>query len=157
MGLTDNLKASGFKITPNEDGLFKPLVGTYEGTITVLRPDMDLKNGNAKYYQLEITPSAVIDGDEYGPKFTFKKRYYVEGEKADANFQKLVKDLFTCGLELDMSSDSAFEADFEKAIGVKAYVRAWAWTPEGKDPQQSFVIQQAKVADKKRKETALPF
>lgn len=157
MGLVDNLKAQGFKLEANEDGMFKPLVGTYECVIVALRPEIDTKNGNAKFYQMELKPSIVLEGDAVGDKFSFKKRYYVDGDKAEANLKKLLKDLFTCGLELDMSSDSAFEADFEKAIGVKAYVRAWAWTPEGKDPMQSFVIQQPKVAEKKKKSEALPF
>lgn len=157
MGLTDNLKASGFKLEPNTDGIFKPLVGTYKGVITVLRPDVDKNNGNAKYYQLEIKPDTVIAGDSFGDSFSFKRRYYVDGDKAQTNFEKLVKDLFTCGLELDMSSDEAFEADFTKAIGVTAFVRAWAWTPEGKEPQQSFVVQQEKVAMKKKTAENLPF
>ena len=157
MGLVDNLKTAGFKPNANDDGIFKPLKGTYECNIEVLRPDTDKNNNNAKYYQMELKPVVALDGDPFGDKFTFRKRYYVDGDKAIANFEKLVNDLFTCGLELNMETDEAFEADFPKAIGVKAYVRAWAWTPEGKEPQQSFVIQQPKIAEKKRSKETLPF
>jgi len=117
----------------------------------------DFANGNNKYYQLELKPLSVLDGDAFSDRFSFKKRYYVDGDKAEKNFEKLVNDLFTCGVELNMTSDEAFEGDFGKAIGVKAYVRAWAWTPEGKEAQQSFVIQKAKVAQKKKSASSLPF
>jgi len=158
MSLVEKLKAAGFKPAANTDGEFVPLKGTYECNIVVLRPDIDKNNGNAKFYQLELKPIAAIEGDPFGEKFTFRKRYYVDGDKAEKNFEKLVNDLFTSGLEFDMTSDSAFEADFAKAIGAKMYVRSWGWTPEGKDSavQQLSVIK-AKVAEKKRTAGSLTF
>ena len=157
MSLTENLKASGFKPSENTDGQFKPLVGTYECSIITLRPEIDTKNDSARFYQMELKPSIAIEGDAFGDKFTFKKRYYVDGDKGQKNFEKLVNDLFTCGVELDMASDSAFDGDLVKAIGAKAYVRGWSWTPEGKEPQQSFVIQKSSVAEKKKGKATLPF
>jgi len=158
MGLLDNLKNAGFKPEANTDGEFKPLVGSYECNITVLRPEVDKKNNNAKFYQLCLKPVVALEGDAFGDKFEFKKRYYVDGDKATENLQKLINDLFTAGIELDLSSDAAFEADFPKAIGAKAFVRSWGWKPEGKDqPTQMFVIQKEKVAAKKKNENSLTF
>lgn len=158
MSLTGNLKAAGFKLQANTDGEFVPLKGTYECLIEVLRPEIDKKNNNAKFYQLELRPVTVLEGDPFGEKFTFRKRYYVDGDKAAKNFEKLVNDLFTAGLEFDMSSDEAFEAEFTKAIGQKMFVRSWGWTPDGKDTavQQMSVLKE-KVAEKKRGAGSLNF
>lgn len=152
MSVFEKLKSAGFKPEANTDGEFKPLVGTYAGAISVLRADVDGKNGNAKFYQLEVKPEEVLEGDTFGEKFTFRRRYYIDdAEKGVENLKKLINDLFTCGVELDATAGEAgFEAGFEKAIGAKAYVRAWAWTPEGKSPVQQFVIQKAGIAEKKR-------
>ena len=168
MGLTDNLRAKGFKPEANVDGEFKPLKGTYACEITVLRPEVDEKNNGAKYYQVEYKPKAVLEGDPFGDKFSFRKRVYVDGDKAEDNLQAMLDDLFTCGIELDMSSDDAMEASFTLAIGKTAYIRAWGWTPD-KDrtgnaiPEsdrkafQQFVVQKQAVAEKRRNSTALPF
>lgn len=161
MGIVDSLKASGWKPTANEDGEFKPLKGTYACSIMTLRPEKDEKNGNAKFYQLELKPVEVLEGDEFGEKFTFRKRVYVDGEKATKNLQDLLDDLFTAGIELDTASDEAMEASFEKAIGHTAYVRAWGWTPDkdikgnvvpeaDRKSRQMWVVQKAGVAEKKR-------
>jgi hypothetical protein len=168
MGVVDSLKAGGWKPTANEDGEFKPLKGTYACAIITLRPEVDEKNGNAKYYQLELKPAEVLEGDEFGEKFTFRKRVYYDGEKAAKNVGDLLDDLFTAGVELDTTSDEAMEASFEKAIGQTAYVRAWGWKPtkdmKGNDipeadqkARQMWVIQQASVAKKKRSSTSHGF
>lgn len=158
MDILESLKAAGFKPESNTDGEFKALKGTYECTIQTLRPEVDTKNDNAKYYQFELKPSAVLEGDAFGDKFTFRRRIYMDGEKAAENLKKLLNDLFTCGLELNTSSIENMEADFVKAIGLKAYCRAWAWKPEGKDSEvQMFVIQKPGVAEKKRTKDSLTF
>lgn len=158
MSLTEKLKAAGFKPTANTDGEFQPLKGVYECNVTALRAEIDKNNNNAKYYFLELKPVAALEGDAFSDKFTFRKRYYVDGDKAAKNFEKLVNDLFTAGLEFDMSSDEAFEANFEKAIGMKIYVRSWGWTPDGKDQAvQQMSILKEKVAEKKRSANSLTF
>jgi hypothetical protein len=161
MGVIDALKAGGWKPTPNEDGDFRPLKGTYLCNIVTLRPEQDEKNGNAKFYQFELKPQEVLEGDEFGEKMTFRRRVYVDGPKAEKNLGNLLDDLFTAGIELDTASDEAMEASFERAIGQTAYVRAWGWTPD-KDVQgnaipeadrksfQQWVIQKSNVAEKKR-------
>jgi len=151
MGVVDSLKKDGWKPELNMDGEFKPLVGTYKAEIIALRPEIDTKNGNAKYYQLEVKPLEMIYGDTFGDKFTFRKRYYIDGEKGAANLQKMLNDLFTCGIELDTQSDEHMEADFEKAIGKTAFVRSWGWKKDDGNTAQMFVIQQEKVALKKKK------
>jgi|GEM_PF-5193586 len=158
MSLIENLKAAGFKPEANTDGEFKPLKGTYKCQITTLRPEIDQKNNNAKYYQLELKPIEVLEGDPFGDKFAFKKRYYVDGDKAAENLKSLLNALFTAGIELDMSSDAALETDFVKAINQVAYVRSWGWLPEGKEsPVQMFNILKEKVAEKKRSKDSLAF
>lgn len=157
MSLVESLKAAGFKPEANTDGEFKALRGTYECSIVTLRSEVDAKNSNAKFYQLELKPTSALEGDTFGDKFHFKRRYYADGEKATENLKKLVNDMFTCGVTLDLASDSALEQSFSDAIGKTAFVRSWGWTPEGKDEQQSFVIQKAGVAAKRKKAEAVPF
>lgn len=158
MSLIENLKASGFKLEANTDGEFKPLKGTYKNIVHSLRPEIDQKNGNAKYYFLELKPSEVIEGDAFGERFTFKKRYYVDGDKAAENLKEMLNALFTAGIELDMSSDAAMEADFANVIGKPVYTRAWGWLPEGAEqPRQMFNVIKGKVAEKKRTATSLAF
>ncbi len=157
MGIVDSLVGAGWKPEENSDGEFKPLVGTYEVEVVTLRPEIDQKNSNAKYYQFELKPLSVLDGDAFGEKFSFRKRYYVDGDKAQENLKKLLNDLFTLGVTLDTTSDEAMEASFVKAIGVKGYVRSWGWTPEGKSAVQMFVVQKPKVAQRKVKADTLPF
>ena len=155
MNITDSLKADGWKPSASTDGEFKPLAGTYACEIMVLRPEVDKKNGDAKYYQLEVKPKELIAGDEFGEKFTFRKRFYVDGEKAAENLKEMLNLLFTAGIELDTTSDEVMEADFGSAIDKPIYVRSWGWTPTPKDGQepralQMWVAQKAGVAEKKR-------
>ena len=156
MGIVDSLNKDGWKPTASTDGEFKPLTGTYKTDITVLRPEIDEKNGGAKYYQLELKPSELIVGDEYGEKFSFRKRYYVDGDKAADNLKALLNVLMTAGVTLDTSSDEALEADFGKAIGKPLFVRSWGWLPdataERPDPRpvQMWLAQKEAIAIKKK-------
>jgi len=158
MGIVDALKASGFKPEASTDGEYKPLKGTYKAQIVALRPEIDRKNNNAKYYQFNLKPIEVIEGDGFGERTEFRKRYYVDGDKAAENLKELLNALFTAGIELDTSSDEAMEADFGKAINQVAFIRTWGWTPEGKENAvQMFTFVKEKVAEKRRKTESLPF
>lgn len=158
MGLIDNLVSAGFKPEASTDGEFKPLKGTYKTEVTVLRSEIDSKNSNAKYYQLSLKPSEVLDGDSFTDKFVFNKRFYVDGDKAAENLKKMLNLLFTAGIELDMTSDAKLEESFGNAIGKTIYIRSWGWLPDGKDqPQQMFSAVKEKVAGKKKGKDSLPF
>lgn len=158
MGLIDNLVQAGFKPEASTDGEFKPLKGTYKTEVSVLRSEIDTKNNNAKFYQLNLKPSETLDGDGFTDKFEFKKRFYVDGDKAAENLKKMLNLLFTAGIELDMTSDAAMEESFINAIGKTVYIRSWGWLPEGKDQaQQMFSAIKEKVAGKTKKSNPVPF
>lgn len=158
MGLVDQLKSAGFKPEANTDGEFKPLKGTYKASVVALRPEKDTKNKDAKFYLLELKPQEALEGDAFGDKMTFRKRYYMDGDKAADNLKDMLNALFTAGIELDTASDEALEASFEKAINKTVYLRAWGWKPDGKDSTyQMFSIIKEKVAEKKKSTAALPF
>ena len=159
MSLTDKLREAGFKPSQNTDGEFKPYTGTYKVETKVLRPDVDDKG--QKFYQAEWNIIETLEGmPKRDSKYSaFRKRYFIDDpDKGLDNLKKLLNDFFTIGVELDQSSDEAFEESFKSAIGSQGYIRGWEWTPDGKDrAQQSFVIQKAQVAEKKRSTQSLPF
>lgn len=157
MGIVDALKQAGYKPTASSDGEWKPLVGRYKAGCVTLRPEHD--DQGAKYYQVEFKVSEVLDGDHagHGKYPEFKRRYYLDGEKGAKNLQNMLDLFFTCGVEFDMSSDEALEADFTKAIGVQAYIRAWEWKKDDGTVAQSWVVQKESVAQKKGKKSAVPF
>ena len=150
MGIVDSLN-EGFELQANSDGEWVPYKGTYKVGCVALRPELDEQYG--KYYQAEWNILEVLEGDmKRESRFSdFRRRYYVEGERAKENFRKLCNDFFTMGVEFDRSSDEAFDQSLGNAIHAQGYLRAWGWTKEGTDKmQQSFVIQKEKVAEKKR-------
>lgn len=157
MGIVDTLKQAGYKPTASSDGEWKPLVGRYKAECVTLRPESD--DAGAKYYQLEFKVSETLDGDHAGGgKYPeFKRRYYLDGDKGAKNLQNMLDLFFTCGVEFDMSSDAALEADFGKAIGVTAFIRAWAWEKDDGKTAQSWVVQKQAVAEKKGKSAKVPF
>lgn len=148
--ITDSLRQNNWKPEASSDGEFKPLVGTYLTAITALRPDVDKKNNNAKFYELEVKPKEKIDGDEFSERFSFKKRFYVDGDKAAEKLKDMLNILFTAGVELDLTSDASMEADFNKAIGKSLHVRSWGWTNDAGKQIQMWVAQKAGIAEKKR-------
>jgi hypothetical protein len=157
MGLIDTLKQAGYKPTASSDGEWKPLVGRYKANVVTLRPEKD--DQGAKYYQLELKVSETLDGDTAGGgKYPeFKRRYYLDGDKGAKNLQNMLDLFFTLGIEFDMSSDEALEADFNKGIGATAYIRAWEWKKDDGTVAQSWVVQKEAVAQKKAKTAKVPF
>ena len=156
-GITDALRAAGFMPEESKDGEWEPYKGTYKVQCTVLRPET--ADDGSEFIQSEYKVMETLAGDQIrDSKFAdFRKRYYLSGEKAEQNLKNLINDFFTMGIQLDYSSDEALKASLPNAIGAEGYLRGWAWTPEGKGPQQSFVIQKAKVALKRKDSTVAPF
>jgi hypothetical protein len=153
MGIIETMSAGGYKPKLSTDGIWEPYKGTYKVKWEVCRLETDQKNGNVQYIQAEWNILETLEGDpKRESKYAdFKKRYYIEGEKAEKNWQKFKDDAFTFGV--DVSSQD----DFAKLIGIEGYMRAWSWTPEGKEPTQSISIVQQKVAEKKRSKDSLAF
>jgi len=153
MGLVDSLRDQGFKPTLSMDGLWEPYVGTYRVKWEVCRLETDEKNGNVRYIQSEWNILETLEGSpKRESKYSdFRKRYYIEGENGEKHLSQFLNDAFTFGVDVDISSDETLVNAFPKIVGKEGYIRAWGWTPTGKDqPQQSIVIQQQKVAEKKR-------
>lgn len=167
MSATDFLK--GFTPSINEDGSgFDILEGVYRTKVNYLRPEKN-KDGVEDRYREELETVEVVKGNG-NPGRKFWKTYYKDNEKS---MRELVNDMFTAGITLDTSSDAAFEASFEGAIGKSVYVRGWGWTPtkrqdgslipkEEQQARQSFVVKSEKevknAASKwTKKSSAVPF
>lgn len=149
MGVLDNLKAGGYKPKASQDGIWEPYTGVYKVDWVTCRKEIDEKNGNVAYIQGEWNIMETLAGmEKRTSKYAdFRKRYYIEGEKAEDNMQAFLDDAFTFGIDLSNESDDSLEARFAEVVGKQGYGRAWAWTPKDADtPRQSFVLQQEKAA-----------
>lgn len=84
------------------------------------------------------------DGNQAGPGSEFSKLY--SGADADG-IREFANDCKTIGIDLDQSSDDAFEASFAGAENKKAYVRAWQYESKKNPGQknQSFAIKSKKL------------
>lgn len=161
MGFTDRLREQGYQAKLSTDGIWEPYKGTYKVAWTVCRLETDQVNGNVQYLQAEWNILETLEGmPKRESKYSdFRKRYYIgDPEKGEKNMQAFLDDAFTFGVDISVASDEAMLADFAKLIGKEGYIRGWAWTPKDKDvPQQSIVVQQEKVALKKKGKDSIPF
>lgn len=149
MGVLDNLKAAGYKAKASQDGVWEPYNGVYKLEWVTCRKEVDAKNGNVEYIQAEWNIVETLAGTDKRPsKYAdFKKRYYIEGDKAADNMQKFLDDAFTYGVDMGNESDASLEGRFPEVIGKIGYGRAWAWTPDdAQSPKQMFTLTQEKAA-----------
>ena len=149
MGVLDSLKIAGYKPKASQDGVWEPYNGVYKVDWATCRKEIDAKNGNVAYIQAEWNIVDVLGGmDKRSSKYAdFQKRYYIEGEKAEANMQSFLDDAFTFGIDLSTESDDSLPNRFGEVVGRQGYLRAWGWTPKDSDtPRQSIVLQQEKAA-----------
>lgn len=140
MGLMDSLKSAGFKFQANTDDEFEALVGQYRAVCTALRPEVSKDTGEKNRYYAEWTVQDTLDGT-FGNNRKFRKSYWLTNKDGSPNkddITELLNDFYTCGVQLDTSSDEALEASFDQAIGSEAYIRGWGWTPE-KDRQGNLI------------------
>ena len=151
MGVLDNMKAAGYKPKASQDGIWEPYTGVYKVSWDVCRKEIDQKNGSIAYIQAEWNIQETLGGMEKRvSKYSdFRKRYYIDGDNAEKGMQNFLDDAFTFGVDLSNESDETLESRFSEVVGKEGYLRAWPWTPEGKDTaQQSIVLQQEKAAIK---------
>ena len=152
MGILDNLKKAGYKPKASQDGIWEPYTGVYKLDWVTCRKEIDAKNGNVAYIQAEWNILETLAGTDKRPsKYAdFRKRYYIEGEKAEENMQKFLDDAFTFGIDLSDSSDeSSLEGRFGELVGRQGFGRAWAWTPDdAQAAKQMFTLTQEKQAMK---------
>lgn len=165
MSIAEKMKARGYKPEASTDGEFKPLVGTYLTELITMRKEVDEKNGNVEYYQVEYKPKEQLEGDMFGEKFTFRKRVYLpdgsgteeQNANAEAKLEKLINDMFTIsGEDPDLSSDESLDAYLKSHVGKEAYVRSWGWKQDSGKELQMFVVQKASVAEKRRSSESVP-
>ena len=159
MGITDVLRKQGWKPEASTDGEWNPYKGVYKVGIAALRKEK-AEDSEVEYYQLELDIVEALSGDaKRESKYpAFRRRFYLDGDKATDNVKKLLNTLFTWGITLETSSDATMEAGFADTIGHEGYLRAWGWTPEGKDQAtQSWVPLKSGVAEKKRSASSTPF
>ncbi len=149
MGVLDSLKAGGYKPKASQDGIWEPYTGVYKLSWDVCRKEVDEKNGNVSYIQAEWSIVECLGGmEKRTSKYAdFRKRYYIEGEKAEKNMQAFLDDAFTFGVDLSNETDETLPNRFGELTGKQGYGRAWAWTPEGEDnARQMFTLTQEKSA-----------
>ena len=162
MGFDDVLK--DYKPVENEDDSgFKPFKGSYKSIVTRLALDVHEQYGER--YELELSISETLDGDEAGGRKLWR-RYSKVDDKAT---QKLLNDLFTAGIKIDGATPEEFESNLGTALDKEVALRAWAWTPEAKVdgtpipedervPRQQFeIVGASKVKAGKKKQGEIPF
>jgi hypothetical protein len=166
MGLFDYL--GGYKPTVDESGGFDVLKGDYKVRIDSLRAEKN-QQGEFDRYKIQVTIVEVIKGNGN----TGRKLWATWYKDNDASMKKMANQLFTAGIDLDMSGDAAtfdqkFENSFENAIGKEATIQAYGWTPD-KDMQgnpiaeadrverQQWVFRGVKKGAKKTAKSSAPF
>ena len=166
MGITDKLRAAGFKPEVSTDGEREILVGQYKTKWATIRKEAE--DSGREYLQSEWKVIEVIDGTFAGnSKFPeFRRRYYLDDER---DVKRLCNDAFTVGVSLDISSDEALVASTHQLIDKVTYIRGWKGTPdkdragnvipeEERRSFQNFVIRAEKNAKpRKAKAGAVPF
>ena len=160
MGFGDVLK--DYQPTENEDDSgFKPFKGTYKSIVSRLALDVHEQYGER--YELELTVTETLDGDEaVGRKLW--RRYAKEDEAA----KKLLNDLFTAGIEVPRATEEEFNNNLDKALDKEVTIRTWAWTPDKtvsgepiaedeRVPRQQFKIVSGKKVKGGKKASGVPF
>jgi hypothetical protein len=166
MGLFDAVKAGGFVPKVNEDGVWKPYDGDYLCEWKTLRKE-DRKDGSS-YYIAEWEIIQTFDGmQKRESKYPAFKQYYSfdlssdgSDERQKKELEKLLKDAFTVGVELDASSDDALATSAEALIGKQTYIHAFpkkSWKQEGgewvenpdKGMKQGISVRLMSIATKK--------
>lgn len=148
MGLVDTLVQSGFQPEVNQDSQFEVLAGQYRCSWMVLRPEAEdtAKNRPARWaaqFVIEEALEGTHVNIDLAPE---KRRRFFKSYTKDADgAKKLLNDLFTVGVELDTSSDEAFEASFDRAIGKPVFIRSWGWTPEQTRDGQAIPVAQRRT------------
>jgi len=164
MELTGKLREEGFKQEANVDEDYPAFKGEYKGVVTELRVH---EKEDSKAYVLTVQVANTLSGDVRDGRL-LSKWYNLTGKSYDGTdlteeqavtaVKKLLNDLFTMSVELDVVSDSAMEASFGKAKDAVCFVRAWTRESKGKT-YQNWVIKQEKNLKKESKEDKgnLPF
>lgn len=158
MGLDDFLK--GMK-PESVDAGFDVLKGIYKTTVKALTVNEANQYVDVEHYKLELEIVEVLDGNGNTGR-TLRRNYAkaeVASEKVSKTVKDLVNDLFTAGIEVDTDGVEALEAAFEGTIGKVIYVKAYGWTPPGREEEIQMWNVKAEKNLKKvlAKATATPF
>ena len=140
------------------DNEFENLDGIYKAKVqglTINEPNEYVEN---PHYKLILEVLEVLDGNG-SPGRTLRRNYDKTSEEA---VKKLVNDLHTAGIELDRSSEAAFEQSFQFAVGMPVYLRAWSFTPKDAPEKkiQVWAVKEAKNVEKlvaKAEKSEIPF
>ena len=116
------------------------------------------KKTGLPYLVIEGTVNRVVsekDGNQAAPGSEWGKLY--NASEADGMIQ-FDDDCKTIGIELDKTSDEAFEASFANAENKLAYVRAWQYDrKDGSGKNQSFAIKSKKLITPELAQPVIPF
>ena len=121
----------------------------YDGDI------VELQGTKVARYEIQI-----IDEGEFLNRRLWK-RFYLGSQKTDkkgkSDAQKMADVLFTLGYEF--KSQEELDSVLEQVINVVISVRAWGWTPEGRDAIQFHAIkgQGSSAKDGNREGIVTPF
>lgn len=125
----------------NDETVFKPLDGAFECRIDRLaRVQGNQKTTQEPYdfYSLSAEIVTVVDGEKGLGRY-LNKNYNNDNE----GIRKLLNDMFTSGIELDKSSQEAFDLSLSNAKDKIIKIRAWIWKPE-KDRSGNIIPEMAR-------------
>jgi len=149
MSLEDVLK--GYEPEENVDSqIFEILQGRYMTAITKLA--LEVHDEYGERYQLELTVNEVLKGNGT-PGRKFWKTY----KKDDDGLKRLMRDLFTAGIDYKRGSVDDFESTFGVLLDAPVLVSARGWKPDKKmdgtpiPEEQQAVKQVAVIVSQKTK------
>lgn len=163
MGLTDALRAQGFKASENVDEDFPPIKGEYKAVVKAIRPEQT--DGMADRYHAQFKIVQTLSGDMADNRVllrnyrfggvNFDKSAVTEQQAVEA-IKAMANDAKTCGVELDLSSDEALEVSLGNWLDKECYIRSWWFSPRDDADRklQMFVIKTAKDLRKDSKDGA---
>lgn len=131
--------------TPEEihdETAFKPLKGAYECRIDRLERVKGISEKTKDpydFYSMSLEIVDIVEGNKGVGRY-LKRTYQADNE----GIKKLLNDMFTSGIELDRTSEEAFDASLSSAKDKIVKVRAWVWTPD-KDRDGNPIAEEDRV------------
>lgn len=149
-----------FKPEPLQDVEFEPVKGAYVCNFDITRQKGTSLSGNEyDFYSMNLRVVETKEGNRADGRFLNRTYSMINSEfrTAEESKKRLLTDLFTAGIEYDLSSDEMFEVSLQKAkdklINVRAFVGK---NKEGEPQQRTRIVKDFKLREKKKTET-VPF
>ena len=154
MGWTEGL--AGYKPeTVTDDVSFEPISGAYICRIDSFgrKQGKSQKGNEYDFHSLNAQVIETVEGDKGEDRYlskSYNTQNLTDWTKPEEERQRLVNDLFTAGVEYDLSSDEALEDSLTLAKDKTINIRAWVRNKDGKKYQNMKVVKEFKVRSKKK-------